>query len=706
MSGEKVFIKQLVDHVKGIVDQNGKNTGLSHFKTSTEPAEINALLPQLSTNTTQVRHSYLLCKLLSTSERNSGRKKGGYRYDSDLQQFAMLMRMLSGPLAYQTLQANLEGALPSLSSTNRYIQASHFHITEGVLRSEELRNYLNERNYPNVVSISEDATRIVGRVQYDSRTNQVVGFTLPTNQKTGMPIPLSFPARNVAEIIQHFASGNVSGFLNVIMAQPVVENAQPFCLLLYGTDSKYTALDVKNRWKYIVDELEKVGVQVLTISSDSDPRYNSAMKDLSNLGMKSKIDWFACGDSIKLPIFIQDLIHLITKLRNLLLRTRWLKKKLPFGNCSVDMMHLYVLLYGFPKDQHQLTESVLNPADRQNFGSAERMCHTRVIEILNRSVEGSEGTALFLKMMRDIMDAFIEPNLEPLERIRCMWFPNFMFRIWRKYIEKHDKYTLKDNFLSLNCYNCIELNAHSMVQLMVHLKAIGRPELFLPQLMGSQQCESIFRQFRSFTSTYSTVINCTLKEAASRLSKIQLQNEVMHNTSKNYVYKRFKTQPQKHESKKFDLPSLEQIYNEIEKCRRDAISMALKFKLIKKRCAKSTECNIKRTDNSHRLKKPQKISTSNRINVNHLNISNIALKDYTGKLKNQNFDDVSPYIGIMRNNGTRAIIKKTSLCWLLQGDCTKLSSDRLLRVQNTTRPQRNGSSNYYSKLKRKASYKR
>lgn len=300
------------------------------------------------------------------------------------------------------------------------------------------------------------------------------------------------------------------------------------------------------------------------------------------------------------------------------------------------------------------------------------------------------------------MNAFIEPNLEPLERIRCMRFPNFMFRIWRKYIEKHDKYTLKDNFLSLNCYNCIELNAHSMVQLMVHLKAIGRSELFLPQLMGSQQCESIFRQFRSFTSTYSTVINCTLKEAASRLSKIQLQNEVMHNTSKTYVYKRFKTQPQKHESKKFDLPSLEQIYNEIEKCRRDAISMALKFKLIKKRCAKSTECNIKRTDNSHRLKKPQKISTSNRINVNHLNISNIALKDYTGKLKNQNFDDVSPYIGIMRNNGTRAIIKKTSLCWLLQGDCTKLSSDR----QNTTRPQRNGSSNYYSKLKRKASYKR
>lgn len=115
---------------------------------------------------------------------------------------------------------------------------SHFHITEGILRSEELRYYLDERNLPKVVSISEDATRIVGRIQYNSRTNQIVGFTLPINKQTGMPIPFSFPAKNVAEIIKHFTNGNVSGFLNVIMAQPVDENAPQFCLLLFGSDSE------------------------------------------------------------------------------------------------------------------------------------------------------------------------------------------------------------------------------------------------------------------------------------------------------------------------------------------------------------------------------------------------------------------------------------------------------------------------------------
>ena len=399
LSGEKLLIKELVAYVKSTVDKNGENTGLSHFKLSTETVQEDVRISE-KPEKTERDISYFLDKLLHTAQQNAGRKTGGFRYDKDLRLFATLLRLLSGPLAYQTLQSNLVGALPSLPSINRYIKSSHFHITEGILRTEELRNYLSERYCPNFVSLSEDATRIVGRVQYDSRTNQIVGFTLPINHKTGMPIPFSFPARNITEIIQHFSSGDVSGFLNVIMAQPVVKRVSPFCLLLFGTDSKYSAIDVKKRWQHIVNELNKVGVQVLTIGSDSDPRYNSAMRDISNLGMKSQVKWFACGDSILRPICVQDTFHIMTKLRNLLLRTKWLRKKLPFGNCSIDMMHLYVLLYSFPKDQHQLTESVLNPADRQNVASAERMCDEKVTELLDRSGGRSEGTSLYLKMMR------------------------------------------------------------------------------------------------------------------------------------------------------------------------------------------------------------------------------------------------------------------------------------------------------------------
>lgn len=83
--------------------------------------------------------------------------------------------MIVGALAYETLQKNLECCLPSLPSTNRYVQSSGCHVTEGIVRHEELAIYLNERSLEPFVCLSEDATRISGIVQYCSKTNQLVG---------------------------------------------------------------------------------------------------------------------------------------------------------------------------------------------------------------------------------------------------------------------------------------------------------------------------------------------------------------------------------------------------------------------------------------------------------------------------------------------------------------------------------------------------
>lgn len=236
---------------------------------------------------------------------------------------------------------------------------------------------------------------------------------------------------------------------------------------------------------------------------------------------------------------------------------------------------------------------------------------------------------------------------------------------------------------------------------MTHLKQINRPELFLPELFGSQQCESTFRQFRSLSSTYSTVINCTVKEAALRLSKIQLQNEIMHTTSKNYVYPRLKTQsgePQHNQN----LPSIEEIHEEIESCMKDAIATAKEFNLIDNRCAKNIECKINpHTATLSKLKKSQAILTPNRVNIEQLDISNIKLKDYTGKLKSMDIDSTSPYVAIVQHSGLRTIIKKTSLCWLLRGDCEKVSSDRLMRVRYTPKTQRDLLRNSKQRTKKK-----
>lgn len=135
--------------------------------------------------------------------------------------FAPYPRMIVGPLAFETIHRNLEGAIPSLPSTNRYIRASNCSVTEGILRCNELKIYLDQRKLPFVVSHSEDATRVVDRVQYDSTTNQIIGFVPPIKPKNELPIPFQFPATSANEILDHFSNENeISSYLIILMAQP------------------------------------------------------------------------------------------------------------------------------------------------------------------------------------------------------------------------------------------------------------------------------------------------------------------------------------------------------------------------------------------------------------------------------------------------------------------------------------------------------
>lgn len=68
------------------------------------------------------------------------------------------------------------------------------------------------------------------------------------------------------------------------MAQPLA-NLPPYCLLIFGTDSVFTAYQIRKSWEYIVKELNQIGIKVIAIGSDSDPKYNAAMWMQLQLGM-------------------------------------------------------------------------------------------------------------------------------------------------------------------------------------------------------------------------------------------------------------------------------------------------------------------------------------------------------------------------------------------------------------------------------------
>lgn len=287
-ANEKVLIWKIVNHVRCVADEFGNNSNLAHFvfgeQIKKEPLDIEdkCISPQSHTHE-------LLHKLIEIANKNYSTTKPGYRFDNSVKKWAAYLRMISGPLAYQTLQKNFELCLPSLSATNRYVRKMNTPVYEGELRSEQLLKYLNDRSLPLVVSLSEDATRIDGRVQYNALANEITGFVQPIGKSTGLPITNVYKARNAKEILGHFQQNHpISQFVNVMMAQPLA-NVSPFCLLVYGTDMKYTSEDIVNRWNFIINDLQKHKIHVINISTDSDPKYNSAMRKKSTLPIFSII---------------------------------------------------------------------------------------------------------------------------------------------------------------------------------------------------------------------------------------------------------------------------------------------------------------------------------------------------------------------------------------------------------------------------------
>lgn len=637
----------------------------------------------------------ILNLFLETANSNAYRKSGGYRFTEEVKWFASYFRILSGPLAYECIQRNLTGALPSLSSTNRYIHKSHHRVSEGVLRDDELLLFLESRGLPLYVSLSEDATRIEGKIQYDHFNNQLIGFVLPTNRETGMPIPFVYKARSAEEIVGHFLSAKIAHSVNTVMVQPI-GNATPFCLLVYGTGGSYNAVDVSKRWEYITHRLKKLNITVINVSSDSDPKYNKAMRMNSALGLPSKsctyVDWFSCGNCIDPPFHTQDVPHIATKGRNHLLKTLFTPEKLPFGKYFIQAGHLKELIEKYPKDLHRLTATTVNPKDRQNYDSVLRICHPTVIGMLKDHVKKSDGTAMFLSIIRAFNDAFMDVKLRPIERVEKLWYALFIVRIWRQFVLKKKLLTLKKNFISIYLYTCLEQNAHSLLLIIMFLRQKNLSHLFQPWLFNSQACEGFYRLIRSLTSTFSTVANCDVKGILERINKIQLLNDISNMKSVFMFPQKLKSNAHPDSGEPIILPSHNEIVETIEQCKSKAISDAVKLGLIEYNSNVDLKCKVTPTDHTHKcvekklkiVRKPVATSYGKTFSITLSQLITVTFKNYAHKFINKPIENNSSYVEI-HGGQKKLVVRKTSLVWLLRNETQKLSSDRLQRVMTTAK---------------------
>lgn len=132
------------------------------------------------------------------------------------------------------------------------------------MRCSQLKSYLEVLKLPLRVWLSEDATSIVSKIEFDPHTSQMIGIVLPMNTSTGMPIAFQNLARNVEEI-QLNMKKNKSNYVYIVMAQPLALNVPPFIIQMFGTNNKFNTKQVLLRWKYTIEELKRYIVKTIII---------------------------------------------------------------------------------------------------------------------------------------------------------------------------------------------------------------------------------------------------------------------------------------------------------------------------------------------------------------------------------------------------------------------------------------------------------
>ena len=484
--------------------------------------------------------SCMLKELMENAEKNSQRCKHGVRHQEVVKKFATSLLIYCGPMAYRFLQTNLATAIPSLRSVQRIITRDYKTFIEGDFRFEDLLDHLNSFNAAKIVTIGEDATRIIGRVEYDSDTNKLVGFVLPCNS-SGLPLCDTYIVNSFQSIEEAFAAGCLAKYAFVYMVKPLCHDAPAFCLGCLGTNNRFDADLVLKRWKYIVQECNKRGIMVTSFGADGDSRELCAMQTTTQVCLSSRqqkemqytkistnsiniptqwSSWFAMQAPTHIS-YVQDIVHLGVKLKARLLKPSII---LPMGKFLAGSHDLRLVQQSFGKDRHAIRERDINHKDRQNFDAVLHLTSDDVLDLLSQ-IPDAKGTLAYLKVIRYAVDSYLDKSLDSTTRLEKIWFAVFFVRYWRGWLLNNPNYTLGNNFITTNAYVCLELNAHSLITFLITLRDSPNctEEQFLPWMLGSQSCEKIFRAARSMTSFFSTMINFNMLGLLRRLHRLHIQ---------------------------------------------------------------------------------------------------------------------------------------------------------------------------------------
>lgn len=395
------------------------------------------------------------------------------------------------------------------------------------------------------------------------------------------------------------------------------------------------------------------------------------MKHNSKFNSLLNNQWF--DDIVSTICFLQDIVHIGTKLRNRLLK---LVTVLMIGKKIASVAHLKILINKVPKDIHGIVYHDICPDDRQNYNSLKKVMQPIVREALVKNVPDSEATVEYIRICHEVTSSLYDDHLSPSERLSRIWRSTFFLRAWRLSVQRTNALNISDNFITQNTYQCIELNAKNLTILVKKFRDEGLSKHFIPTIFNSQPCEETFRKMRSMGTINFTKINFTLLELIHLIGRVELMDEIMHfKLADHDVY--FPRNPvNKSNMNFFELPSDTEIQNIMLQSSNSAVDDAKKFG-INITAKDIADCKIEDVSIVLNTNNQSKIDLGiAKSNEKYTQFDYTNFKDYT----NRPDGECNSFVSLDEEHGGK-VIRKSTLIWSISKSKEKLSSDRLQRVQ-------------------------
>ena len=287
-------------------------------------------------------------------------------------------------------------------------------------------------------------------------------------------------------------------------------------------------------------------------------------------------------------------------------------------------------------------------------------------------------------------------------------------------------------FITRPAFLSIELNAQNLMYLVLLVKQKRLPEQALNNihLFNSQACESLFRDARALTGTFSTKVNFTVKNFLKRSQKLSILTQLKYNQFENSL-----SFPIHHKHKSgysstatYPLDGIDTL--DIEMLISNAYDQAIELVKHSKMFDTLNEYNINNLNDISKC--IYEILNKNSRMINYSSPTpNEPVDEFGLDEENDDNDDInftqnqpmneslcewpddyvsddedilnstkSDFEGIrivdtinpalrqsyfkIKLNGKTKFLHKQSACWLLSNNITKLSSDRLSRVKQQT----------------------